>query len=134
MFDRHLFNEQLLVCEDWEMWLRLCKEGYNFKYVPDITAIYHRIPAPKTISYDAAAAVKRYENVYQSWQKVVNLYPSNNPLIETYRGYLEQFHHACMEKLAKNAKLEHFAFEKFTKYLLSQFNCGNSINNIQDVF
>ena len=132
--DGYSFNEQLPLCEDWEMWLHLCREGYEFEHFPDITAIYHRIPSPNSLSVDATSTVKAYKNIYQAWEKVIDLYPTDNSLINTYRGYMVQFHQACLEKLGRNENLAHFSFEKFTKFLLDQFNKENNIGDLSDIF
>ena len=127
------FNEQLSYCEDWEMWLHLCKEGYIFEHVSDITAIYHRIPVSNNLSFESISTIKAYENVYHAWEKVIDLYPTDDSLINIYRKYMLQFHQACLEKLERKEKIGHFAFEKFTKFLLDQFNKGNSIGNLSNI-
>ena len=43
------------------------------------------------------------------------------------------FHQACLEILERKEKLEHFSIEKFTKFLLGQFNNGNNIENLSDM-
>jgi len=132
-YNGYQFNEQLQFCEDWEMWLHLCKEGYVFEHVPDISAVYHRIPVSNSLSFDGSSTAKAYENVNRAWKKVVDLHPIDNSLVESYRGYMIQFHRACIEKLERNEQLGHFSFENFTKFLLGQFNNGNIIDNLSDM-
>lgn len=72
------FNEQLRFCEDWEMWLHLCREGYVFKHVPDITAIYHRIPTSNNASTESASTAKAYETIVHAWKKIIDLYHTDD--------------------------------------------------------
>ena len=35
-----LFDERLRVCGDWDMWLRIARAGYGFRFVDEVLALY----------------------------------------------------------------------------------------------
>ncbi|HTJ72581.1 MAG TPA: glycosyltransferase family 2 protein [Actinospica sp.] len=38
------FDPAIRLAEDWELWLRMDRDGYRFHHVPAATAVYHRLP------------------------------------------------------------------------------------------
>ena len=38
------FDTGIRLAEDWELWLRMDREGYRFEHAPAATAVYHRLP------------------------------------------------------------------------------------------
>jgi GT2 family glycosyltransferase len=46
------FNEDLLQCEDWDLWIRLSAKGYHFAYSPGYEAWYIKVPFSLTRNID----------------------------------------------------------------------------------
>lgn len=40
-----LFDERLLSCQDWDLWTRLCAEGYEVRVVREALTLYHKQPS-----------------------------------------------------------------------------------------
>jgi hypothetical protein len=57
------FNGKLVTGEDWELWIKLCKRGYNFGYINEILAKY------RINNYSVSKNNARYEKAIR---KVLN--------------------------------------------------------------
>ena len=60
------FNETLLHCEDYELWLRISYEGYQFYYLDKVLALYRKRKGAMTADYakQHEYTIKAYESAY----------------------------------------------------------------------
>jgi glycosyltransferase involved in cell wall biosynthesis len=125
------FDEDLIVCEDWEYWLRLQKEQFfRFGRLPAIGTVIHRIPDPSSATFNSTMATAGLQKFVDAWRKVVTKYPAETSLVSTYREYMTRYHDQSMDKLKSGFPLATNNYEHFTEHLLENFRNGQMIDNL----
>ena len=101
-----LFDEQLGLLEDWELWLRLhIHRGYRFSAVPVTTTVYHRVPGFGSMT-SRTGEIARFRDTFR---RIVERYPSNDPLVQRGRALHEQFY----DTIAPVSRESAFSYEQF---------------------
>lgn len=110
------FDESLEVCEDWDLWIALTATlGYRVSFVDKITTIYHQIPAVfGLVAGGQLTSPSKFElardYIYAKW-------PSDDPLVLTYRRWLIAFERRRSDLIAKKRPMPNLLFDEILRYL-----------------
>ncbi|MET0646284.1 MAG: glycosyltransferase family 2 protein [Pyrinomonadaceae bacterium] len=110
------FDEALVVCEDWDLWLALTETlGYRVSFVDKIETIYHQVPdmaglvaCAQYISPSKFELARDY--IYAKW-------PSDDPVVLTYREWLIAFERFRSDLIARKRPMPNLLFDEILKYL-----------------
>jgi glycosyltransferase involved in cell wall biosynthesis len=126
-----LFDENLIVCEDWEFWVRLLvRHGYSFAHIPNITSVYHRVADLGNTTFNSNMLVSGYQKFVDAWRQVVAAYPSDDPLVSRYRTYITRYHEMSLERIQSGQPLAHFNYEHYTEDLITCFRRGAAVPDL----
>jgi glycosyltransferase involved in cell wall biosynthesis len=110
------FDESLVACEDWDLWLALTEGlGYRVSFVDKIATIYHQVPdvvglvADGQLTSPSKFELARY-HIYGKW-------PSDDPLVLTYREWLIAFERFRSDLIARKRPMPNLLFDEVLNYL-----------------
>jgi len=117
------FDEELDVCEDWDMWLALAV-GLDFRvqFVDEITSIYHQVP-------DVVGLVAQAQLVSPSRFSVARdiihaKWPSDDPIVVGYRAWLTELEGVRSGLIAKSRRMPNLLFDDILSYLHPRVSAG----------
>jgi len=110
------FDEALEVCEDWDIWIALTETlAYRMSFVNKIATIYHQVPEEVGLVASAQrTSPSKFElardYIYAKW-------PSDDPLVLTYRKWLIALERFRSGLIAKNRAMPNLLFDEILRYL-----------------
>lgn len=69
------FDPAIRLAEDWELWLRMDRDGHRFHHVPAATAVYHRLPRHDHKADPAGAESKAIHAFQVGYSHLCDLWP-----------------------------------------------------------
>lgn len=112
------FDPSLPVLEDLDMWLRLVRRNaFRVVHVPEVTVVYHRVPAARSMTAVAdPAQVRRFgvaqRRLYRRWPV-----PSGSRL-ERFRHIVLWMRQLAHARLRVGETLAHFYYERALRLVL----------------
>lgn len=110
---RARFDATLPALEDWDFWLRLLRaDGYRFAHIPEVTAVYHRVPDQASMCgstvTDAAALAGFGDLVQRLWRR----WPATTTKATRFRAYLGVMYWHAFSLLASGQRADDLYFQR----------------------
>ena len=110
------FDESLIACEDWDMWISLATLfQQRVHFVDKITCIYHQIPDVRGVVVDAQETSPTKfslarDAIHEKW-------PSTDPLVLEHRRWLLSFEQYRSDLVAEYHRMPNLLFDEVLGYL-----------------
>lgn len=110
------FDENLDVCEDWDLWLALTRSfEYRAKFVETVTSVYHQIAdAPGLVAEAQLTSPSKFsvarDYIYHKW-------PSNDPLVLELREWMSALEAYRDSYIKKNGRTPNLLFDDILAYV-----------------
>jgi glycosyltransferase involved in cell wall biosynthesis len=125
------FDEELDVCEDWDMWLALAV-GLDFQvqFVDEITSIYHQVPGVVGLVAQAqSVSPSRFsvarDTIHAKW-------PSDDSIVVGYRAWLTELEGVRSGLIAQGRSMPNLLFDDILSYLHPRVSAGRP-PDVQDM-
>jgi glycosyltransferase involved in cell wall biosynthesis len=110
------FDESLVVCEDWDLWLTLTIAlGYRVSFVNRLTTIYHQVPDASGLVAEAqTTSPSKFElardRINAKWR-------SADPLVLAYRDWMVALEQFRSDLIAHHRRMPNLLFDSILAYL-----------------
>ncbi len=114
------FDLSFNYCEDWDLWFSLYKKlGYRFKYVGDITCIYHLQAGHKGMLTEAQTVSPTPFTVAR--QKFYKKWPCEDKKINEYRRWFSEFEKYRDNLITEGYQISPYLFDRILKFTYDKF-------------
>lgn len=117
------FDESLSHCEDWDLWIALRKRlGYRFRFVDDITSVYHQVPGTPGLVAAGQSSVPSPFTVARN--RIHAKWPSDDPQTRACRVWLDALEVHRNAHISAGREVPVNLFDRVLRYLHDRFSQG----------
>jgi glycosyltransferase involved in cell wall biosynthesis len=112
------FDERLPVQEDWDLWLRLYREGAVFVHVPVPTVVYHRPRDHESLTTDPAGGAGRLARFRRNHQMLMRRWPVGDATdVQEFRRHVLTGYRLAQAEYDAGRRPAHFYYERVVRVL-----------------
>jgi glycosyltransferase involved in cell wall biosynthesis len=129
---RPLFDEQLPVVEDWDMWLRLHRDlAMDFTFVESAACIYHRLPSADSLTMNGANQAHAMQTFVDCYAAIYRRWPVSDKRIEAFRVCVLGVFRAAATRLSSGLPLSPRWYEDVLAHNYRKFSAGGEAPSIE---